>query len=148
MSKKLLNESIEWINENDEFVDIDDVHDHIDVESTSNDANAFSQLIVTNFSTFFDFDFSKISFFAFDFANSFLSTYFESHREMFFQTKRKEKRRKASTQYEEKIFSKRKKWWKINIDNDFFWTIIVDTSVRRWISSSNRRWFVRHYLLA
>jgi hypothetical protein len=42
MSKKLLNESIEWINENDEFVDIDDVHDHIDVESTSNDANASS----------------------------------------------------------------------------------------------------------
>jgi hypothetical protein len=27
MSKKLLNELIEWINENDEFVDIDDVHD-------------------------------------------------------------------------------------------------------------------------
>jgi ABC-type multidrug transport system fused ATPase/permease subunit len=27
MSKKLLNESTKWINENDEFVDIDDVHD-------------------------------------------------------------------------------------------------------------------------
>jgi hypothetical protein len=27
MSKRLLNESTKWINENDEFVDIDDVHD-------------------------------------------------------------------------------------------------------------------------
>jgi hypothetical protein len=124
MSKRLLNESIEWINENDEFVDIDDVHDYIDVESTSNDANAFSQLIATNFSTSFDFDLSEISFFVFDSADSFLSTYFESHRETFFQIKREEERKKASTQYEEKISSKRRKWWKINIDNDFFWTII------------------------
>jgi hypothetical protein len=124
MSKKLLNESTEWINENDEFVDIDDVHDHINVESTSNDANASSQLIATNFSTFFDFDLSKISFFVFDSANSSLSTYFESHRETFSQIKREEERKKASTQYEEKIFSKRRKWWKINIDNDLFWTII------------------------
>jgi hypothetical protein len=120
MSKRLLNESIEWINENDEFVDIDDVHDHIDVESTSNDANAFSQLIATDFSTSFDFDLSEISSFAFDSADSFLSIYFESHRETFSQIRRKEERRKASTQYEEKIFSKRRKWWKINIDNDLF----------------------------
>jgi hypothetical protein len=124
MTKKLLNESIAWINENDEFVDIDDVHDHIDVKSTSNDTNASSQLIAINFSTFFDFDLSEISFFAFDFADSFLSTYFEFHRETFSQIKRKEKRRKTSTQYEEKISSKRTKWWKINIDNDLFWTII------------------------
>jgi hypothetical protein len=124
MSKRLLNESIEWINENDEFVDIDNVHDHIDIESTSNDANAFSQLIATNFSTSFDFDFSKISSFVFDSADSFLSIYFESHRETFFQIRREEKRKKASTQYEKKISSKRKKWWKINIHNDFFWTII------------------------
>jgi hypothetical protein len=27
MSKKLLNESTKWINENDEFVDINNVHD-------------------------------------------------------------------------------------------------------------------------
>jgi hypothetical protein len=124
MSKRLLNESIEWINENDEFVDIDDVHDHINVESTSNDANAFSQLIATNFSTSFDFDFSEISSFAFVSADSSLSTYFESHRETFSQTRREEERRKASTQYEEKISSKRRKWWKINIDNDLFWIII------------------------
>jgi hypothetical protein len=124
MSKKLLNESIEWINENDEFVDIDDVHDYINVESTSNDANAFSQLIATNFSTSFDFDFSEISSFVFDSADSSLSTYFEFHRETFSQTKREKKRKKASTQYEEKISSKRKKWWEINIDNDLFWIII------------------------
>ncbi len=124
MSKRLLNELIEWINENDEFVDIDDVHDHIDVESISNDANAFSQLIATNFSTSVDFDFSKISFLVFDSAESSLSIYFESHRETFSQTRREEERKKASTQYEEKIFSKRKKWWEINIDNEFFWTII------------------------
>jgi hypothetical protein len=125
MSKKLLNESTKWINENDEFVDIDDVHDQIDVDSTSNDANAFSQWIAnTNFSTFFDFDLSKISFFAFDFADSFLSPYFESHRETFSQIRRKEERKKASMQYEEKNSFKRKKWWKINIDNDFFWIVI------------------------
>jgi hypothetical protein len=112
MSKKLLNESIEWINENDKFVDIDDVHDYIDVESILNDTNASSQLIATDFSTSFDFDFSEISFFTFDFADSFLWFYFESHRETFFQIRRKEERRKASTQYEEKNFSKRKKWWK------------------------------------
>jgi hypothetical protein len=109
MSKKLLNESIEWIDENDKFVDIDNVHDHIDVESTSNDANASSQLIATDFSTSFDFDLSEISFFAFDSADSSLSTYFESHRETFSQIRREEERRKASTQYEEKIFSKRRK---------------------------------------
>jgi hypothetical protein len=111
MSKKLLNESTKWINENDEFVDIDDVHDQIDVDSTSNNANAFSQLIAnTDFSTFFDFDFSKISFFVFDFADSFLSTYFAFYRETFFQIKRKEERKKTSTQYEEKNSFKRRKW--------------------------------------
>jgi hypothetical protein len=125
MSKKLLNESTKWINENNEFVDIDDVHDQIDVDSTSNDANAFSQLIAnTDFSTFFDFDFSKISSFAFDSADSSLSTYFESHRETFFQIKRKEERKKASTHYEEKNSFKRRKWWEINIDNDLFWIVI------------------------
>jgi hypothetical protein len=125
MSKRLLNESTKWINENDKFVDIDDVHDQTDVDSTSNDANASFQLIAnTDFSTSFDFDFSKISFFSFDFADSSLSTYFESHRETFSQIRQKEERRKASTQYEEKNSFKRKKWWKINIDNDFFWIII------------------------
>jgi hypothetical protein len=110
MSKKLLNELIKLINENNEFVDINDVHDQINVDLTSNDANAFSQLIAnTNFSTFFDFDFSKISFFVFDFANSFLSIYFESHRETFFQIKQKKERKKASTQYKEKNSFKRKK---------------------------------------
>ncbi len=125
MSKKLLNELIKWINENDEFVDIDDVHDQTDVDSTSNDANAFFQLIAnTNFSTSFDFDFSKISSFAFDSADSSLSTYFESHRETFSQIRREEERKKASTQYEKKNSFKRRKWWKMNIDNDLFWTII------------------------
>jgi hypothetical protein len=47
ISEDLLNETIECINENDEFVDINDVHDQIDVDSTSNDENA-----ATNFSTF------------------------------------------------------------------------------------------------
>jgi hypothetical protein len=125
MSKKLLNESTKWIDENDEFVDIDDVHDQIDVDSTSNDANASFQLIAnTDFSTSFDFDLSKISSFAFDFADSSLSTYFESHRETFSQIGRREERRKASTQYEEKNSFKRKKWWKINIDDDLFWIVI------------------------
>ncbi len=71
--------------------------------------NAFSQLIATNFSTSFDFDLSKISSFAFDSADSFLSIYFESHRETFSQIRREEKRKKASTQYEEKNSSKRRK---------------------------------------
>jgi predicted transposase YbfD/YdcC len=125
MSKKLLNESTEWIDENDEFVDIDDVHDQTDVDSTSNDANASSQLIAnTDFSTSFDFDLSKISSLAFDSANSSLSTYFEFHRETFSQIRRKGERRKASTQYEEKNSSKRRKWWEINMNNDLFWTII------------------------
>jgi hypothetical protein len=124
MSKKLLNKSIKWINENNEFVDINDVHDQINVESTSNDAKAFFHLIATNFSTSFDFDLSEISSFAFDSADSSLSTYFKSHRETFSRTRRREERKKASTQYEEKNSSKRRKWWKINIDNDFFWTII------------------------
>ncbi len=55
ISEDLLNEAIECINENDEFVDIDDVHDQIDVDSTTNDENA-----ATNFSTSFDFDFFEI----------------------------------------------------------------------------------------
>jgi hypothetical protein len=120
ISEDLLNETIEWINENDEFADIDDVHDQIDVDSTSNDENA-----ATNFSTFFDFDFFEISFFVFDFIiNSFLSIYFDFHHELFFQFRRKKERKKTSTQYEEKDFSKRKKWWKIIIENDLFWIII------------------------
>ncbi len=57
ISEDLLNEAIEWINENDEFVDIDDVHDQTDVDSASNDEN-----VATNFSTFFDFDLFEISF--------------------------------------------------------------------------------------
>ncbi len=120
MSKKLLNESTKWINENDEFVDIDDVHNQINVDSASNDENA-----ATNFSTSFDFDFFEISFLAFDFMiNSFLSIYFNFHHESFSQSKRKRKRKKTLTQYEERDFSKRKKWWKIIIENNLFWTII------------------------
>jgi hypothetical protein len=120
ISKDLLNEAIEWINENDEFVDIDDVHDQTDVDSTSNDENA-----ATNFSTSFDFDFFEISSFAFDFMiNSFLSTYFDFHHESFSQSKREEERKKTSTQYKERNSSKRKKWWKTIIENDLFWTII------------------------
>jgi hypothetical protein len=42
MSKKLLNESTKWINENDEFVDINDVHDQNDVDSILNDANSLA----------------------------------------------------------------------------------------------------------
>jgi hypothetical protein len=120
ISEDLLNETIEWINENDEFVDIDDVHDQTDVDSASNDENA-----ATNFSTSFDFDFFEISSFAFDFMiNSFLSIYFDFHHESFSQFKREKERKKTSTQYEKKDSSKRKKWWKIIIENDFFWTII------------------------
>jgi hypothetical protein len=79
ISEDLLNEAIEWINENDEFVDIDDVHDQTDVDSASNDEN-----VVTNFSTSFDFGLFEISFFAFDFMiNSFLSIYFNFHHESF-----------------------------------------------------------------
>ncbi len=120
ISEDLLNETIEWINENDEFVDIDDVRDQINVDSASNDENA-----ATNFSTSFDFDFFEISFFVFDFMiNSSLSTYFDFHHESFFQFRRKKKRKKTLTQYEERNSSKRKKWWKIIIENDLFWTII------------------------
>jgi hypothetical protein len=120
ISEDLLNEAIEWINENDEFADIDDVHDQTDVDSALNDENA-----ATNFSTFFDFDLFEISFLAFDFMiDSSLSIYFDFHHESFFQFKREKERRKTSTQYEERDFSKRKKWWEIIIENDFFWTII------------------------
>ncbi len=93
ISEDLLNEAIECINENDEFVDIDDVHDQIDVDSTTNDENA-----ATNFSTSFDFDLFEISFFAFDFMiNSSLSIYFDSHHESFSQFRRREERKKTST---------------------------------------------------
>jgi hypothetical protein len=120
ISEDLLNETIEWINENDEFVDIDDVRDQIDVDSASNDEN-----VATNFSTFFDFDLFEISFFVFDFMiDSFLSTYFDFHHESFSQSRRRRERKKTSTQYEKKDFSKRRKWWKIIIENDLFWTII------------------------
>jgi hypothetical protein len=120
ISEDLLNETIEWINENDEFVDIDDVHDQTDVDSASNDENA-----ATNFSTSFDFDFFEISFLAFHFMiNSFLSTYFDFHHESFSQSRRREKRKKTSTQYEERDSSKHKKWWEIIIENDLFWTVI------------------------
>jgi hypothetical protein len=120
ISKDLLNEAIEWINENDEFVDIDDVRDQINVDSASNDENA-----ATNFSTSFDFDLFEISSFIFDFMiNSSLSTYFDFHHKSFSQFKRKNERKKTLTQYEERNSSKRKKWWKIIIENDFFWIII------------------------
>jgi hypothetical protein len=120
ISKNLLNKAIEWIDENDEFADIDDDQNQIDVDSASNDENA-----ATNFSTFFDFDFFEISFLVFDFMiNSFLSTYFDFHHESFSQFKRKRERKKTSTQYEERDSSKRRKWWKIIIENDLFWTII------------------------
>jgi hypothetical protein len=120
ISKDLLNEAIEWIDENDEFADIDDVHDQTDVDSTSNDENA-----ATNFSTSFDFDLLEILSFAFDsMIDSSLSTYFDSHHESFSQSRRKRKRKKTSTQYEKRDSSKRRKWWKIIIENDLFWTII------------------------
>jgi hypothetical protein len=120
ISKDLLNETIKWINENDEFVDIDNVHDQIDVDSALNDENA-----ATNFSTSFDFDFFEISFFVFDFMiDSSLSIYFDFHHESFFQFRQRRKRKKTSTQYEKRDSSKRKKWWKIIIENNFFWIII------------------------
>jgi hypothetical protein len=120
ISEDLLNEAIEWIDENDEFADIDDVRDQIDVDSASNDENA-----ATDFSTSFDFDLFEISSLAFDsMIDSSLSTYFDSHHESFSQSRRRRERRKTSTQYEERGSSKRRKWWEIIIENDLFWTVI------------------------
>jgi hypothetical protein len=92
---------------NDDFVAIDDV-DLNDVDSALNETNeSSSRSIAFDFSSFFDFDLSNISSLDFDFLNLSLSSYFES-RSTLSQSAR-EKRRRASTQYEERTTYKRRK---------------------------------------